>query len=169
MARYINRLAGLLLVASVAVSGVSGTVEPKPAYDLTIDGDKVSLRVADGRLLDVVEDLGRQLGFEVVATSIHDLRISTEFQNLPSREAVRRICDSVGYVEVPDPATGRIMRLVLTAGGGANRLEPRRDPLPQRREPAPEIAPKPLPPPEEPEAAEEPVEEKTDEDEGTDR
>ena len=62
------------------------------------------------------------------------------------REAIRKILESVGYVEVPDPTTGRIMRLVLTAGGGANRLEPRRDPLPQRREPAPQIAPKPIPP-----------------------
>ena len=163
MTRYIARLAGLLLVASVAVSGVAGTVEPKPAYDLTIEGDKVSLRVSDGRLLDVVEDLGRQLGFEVVATSVDDLRISTEFQGLPSREAIRKILESVGYVEVPDPTTGRIMRLVLTAGGGANRLEPRRDPLPQRREPAPQIAPKPIPPPEEPK------EKKTDGDEGTDK
>ena len=163
MTRYIARLAGLLLVASAAVSGVAGTVEPKPAYDLTIEGDKVSLRVADGRLLDVVEDLGRQLGFEVVATSVDDLRISTEFQGLPSREAIRRILESVGYVEVPDPTTGRIMRLVLTAGGGANRLEPRRDPLPQRREPAPQIAPKPIPPPEEP------AQKKTDGDKGTDK
>lgn len=151
MTRLIARLAGLALVAFVVVSSAAGTVEPKPAYDLTIEGDKVSLRVSDGRLLDVVEDLGRQLGFEVVATSVDDLRISTEFQGLPSREAIRRILESVGYVEVPDPTTGRIMRLVLTAGGGANRLEPRRDPLPQRREPAPQIAPKPIPPPEEPE------------------
>jgi len=162
MARHLSRLVGPLLVASVAVSGAAATVEPNPAYDLTVDGDKVTLRVADGRLLDVVEDLGRRLGFEVVATSIRDLRISTEFQDLPTREAIRRICDAVGYVEVPDPATGRIMRLVLTAGGGANRLEPRRDPLPQQREPAPQIAPKPIPPAEEPEEA------KTDGDEDTD-
>jgi hypothetical protein len=163
MAHHFSRLVGLLLVTTLAVAGAAGSVEPKPAYDLTVEGDNVTLRVADGRLLDVVEDLGRQLGFEVVATSINDLRISTEFQNLPSREAVRRICDAVGYVEVPDPVTGRIMRLVLTAGGGANRLEPRRDPLPERREPAPQIAPKPIPPPEEPE------EKKTDEDAGTDK
>jgi hypothetical protein len=161
MARYVSRLVGLFLVASLAAAGVSGNVEPKPAYDLTVEGDKVSLRVADGRLLDVVRDLGRQLGFEVVATAVDDLRISTEFQGLPSREAIRRICDSVGYVEVPDPSTGRTMRLVLTAGGGANRLEPRRDPLPQRREASPQIAPKPLQPPE---ASEEKKEEAGDDD-----
>jgi hypothetical protein len=149
MARHLFRLVGLLLVASLAAAGVAANVEPKPAYDLTVEGDSVSLRVSEGRLLDVVQDLGRQLGFEVVATSVDDLRISTEFQGLPSREAIRKICESVGYVEVPDPDTGRIMRLVVTGGGGANRLEPRRDPLPQRREPAPQIAPKPLPPQEE--------------------
>jgi hypothetical protein len=136
---------------SLAVSGVSSNVDAEPAYDLIIEGDKVSLRIENGRLVDVVEDLGRRLGFEVVATSVSDRRISTEFQGLPPREAIRRICESVGYVEVPDPTTGRIMRLVLTAGGGANRLEPRRDPLPQQREPAPQIAPKPLPEPDTPE------------------
>jgi hypothetical protein len=150
MARHVFRLVGLFLIASLATASAAANVEPKPAYDLTVEGDRVSLRVSEGRLLEVVEDLGRQLGFEVVATSVDNLRISTEFQDLPSREAIRKICETVGYVEVPDPNTGRIMRLVVTGGGGANRLEPRRDPLPQRREPAPQIAPKPLPPKEEP-------------------
>ena len=119
MTRPISRLVGLLFVATLAASGVLANVEPAPAYDLTVEGDKVSLRVSNGRLRDVIEDLGRQLGFEVVATSVDDLRISTEFQSLPSREAIRKICESVGYVEVPDPDTGRIMRLVLTAGATA--------------------------------------------------
>lgn len=158
MARHIFRLVGPFLIVSLAGAGVAANVEPKPAYDLTVVGDRVSLRVSEGRLLDVVEELGRRLGFEVVATSVDNLRISTEFRDLPTREAIRKICESVGYVEVPDPSTGRIMRLVVTGGGGANRLEPRRDPLPERREPAPQIAPKPLPPPEE-----EPAEQKTDE------
>jgi len=154
MARLLTRFVGLFLVAMLVAPGVAADVESTPSYDLTVEGDKVSLRVSNGRLRDVIEDLGRQLGFEVVVTSVDDLRISTEFQSLPSREAIRKICESVGYVEVPDPHTGRIVRLVLTAGATANRLEPRRDPLPQQREPAPQIAPKPLPPPESPEEKE---------------
>ena len=72
-------------------------------------------------------------------------------RELPSREAIRRICNSVGYVEVPDPTTGKIARLVLTGGStGANQLAPRRDPLPPQPQ-VPQIQQiEPPPPPEEP-------------------
>jgi hypothetical protein len=131
-------------VAFVATAGVAATEEgpAKPAYDLVVKDDHVSLRVSDGLVVEIVEDLGRQLGFEVVAMSAHDLKITDTFERLPSREAIRRICVSAGYLEVPDPTTGKISRLVLTganAAEGANVLAPRRDPLPARR-PAPVTA-----------------------------
>jgi hypothetical protein len=142
--RRIAWLVALSFVAFVAMAGVAATEEApaKPAYDLVVLDDQVSLRVSDGLVVEIMEDLGRQLGFEVVAMSARDLKISDAFERLPSREAIRRICASAGYLEVPDPTTGKIMRLVLTganAAAGANVLAPRRDPLPAPR-PEPVLA-----------------------------
>ena len=140
MARRITWMVALLFVALCVTTAAAATEEgsPKPAYDLVVKDDQVSLRVTDGLVVEIIEDLGRQLGFEVVAMSVHDLKISDTFERLPSREAIRRICASAGYIEVPDPNTDKIVRLVLTGANavdGANVLAPRRDPLPDRRPP----------------------------------
>lgn len=142
--------AGLLLSVSFALADVSNDGVTNPVYKMVVDGDRVSLHVADGPLVKVIEDLGRRLGFEVVASSAGDLRVSADFEKLPSREAIRRICTSVGYVEVPDPTTGKIARLVLTGGStGANQLAPRRDPLPPQQQVPIQVQPvEPPPPPE---------------------
>lgn len=142
--------AGLSLVASFALADVSNDGATNPVYQMVVNGDHVSLHVADGPLVKVMEDLGRRLGFEVVATSVGDLRVSADFEKLPSREAIRRICTSVGYLEVPDLATGKIARLVLTGGStGANQLAPRRDPLPPQQQVPMQVQPvEPPPPPE---------------------
>jgi len=141
---------GLFLIASFALADVSNDGAIHPAYKMVVDGDRVSLHVADGPLVKVIEDLGRRLGFEVVASSVGDLRVSADFDKLPSREAIRRICTSIGYVEVPDPTTGKIARLVLTGGStGANQLAPRRDPLPPQQQVPIQVQPvEPPPPPE---------------------
>ena len=153
MAVRIPGVAGLSLMASLAFAGVSTDGATNPLYQMVVDGDRVSLKVADGPLVKVIEDLGRRLGFEVVASSVGDLRVSADFEKLPSREAIRRICNSVGYVEVPDPSTGKIARLVLTGGTtGANQLAPRRDPLPPQQQVPVQIQPIEPPPPEEPPA-----------------
>jgi hypothetical protein len=148
----ISEFAGLSLIATLAVAGVSNDAATHPPYLMVVDGDRVTLKVADGPLVKVIEDLGRRMGFEVVASSVGELRVSAEFERLPSREAIRRICNSVGYVEVPDPTTGKIARLVLTGGStGANQLAPRRDPLPPQPQVPVQIQPiEPPPPPEEP-------------------
>jgi hypothetical protein len=124
-------------------TGAEPTVKP---YRLEIDAGRVSLQVTDGSVVGLVEDLGKRLGFEVLAQGVDDARVTLDFRDLSPGEAIRAICKGVGYIEVPDPETERTIRLVLTPGGkGAkNRLEARREPLAPRPEPPPD----PTPPPE---------------------
>jgi len=123
----------LLILATSSISLAQSGPRPNDRYELRVAEDKVSLKADQGRLVHIIEDLGGLLGFEVIAGSVGEIPVTLEFENLPASEAIRRICQSVGYIEVPDLESGKIARLVLTSqNSGANRLAPRRDPLPTR-------------------------------------
>jgi hypothetical protein len=133
----------------------------EPVHELAIRDGSVSVRVSEGSLLALVEELGRRLGFEVIAHGVEDKSITVDFEQFNERQAIRAICQRVGYVQVPDPVTGETVRLVLTPSrnGRANRLAARLDPLPPRPE-EPIIDPfEDAPPPEEPPADEPPADE----------
>jgi hypothetical protein len=134
----------ILSVFLLLGSTMSGPAATDPSsttpYELTITDDRVSLRVTDGSVVMLVEDLGRRLDFEVIAHGVSDARVTLDFEGIPIREALRTICKPVGYVEVTDPSTGKTARLVLTPNetGATKRGAARRDPLPARRKPPPE-------------------------------
>jgi len=139
MVRRASVLSILFLSLGLAFTVQADAGTANAAYQLQVDGDRVSLSATEAGLLDIIRDLGRQLEFQVIADGVADRPISDHFEGLTAREAVSRLCKATGYVEVPDLNTGRISRLVLTPGRlkGANRADARRDPLPARPRPTP--------------------------------
>ena len=59
------------------------------AYTLTVKDDRVSLRSANGSLVDVIEELGSLLDFEVYANLRDDVRVDVEFDDLEISDAIR--------------------------------------------------------------------------------
>jgi hypothetical protein len=141
-----------LLLMSFGASALATTVPEtkKPPYFLKIADDRISLRVDNGSVLTLVEDLGRRLGFEVIAQGVEDERVTLDFQDFSPARAIREICKGVGYVEVPDLETGRTVKIVLTPGASSakNRLAARREPLAPRADPPPIEEPPVVPEPE---------------------
>jgi hypothetical protein len=127
------RVAALLL--SLLVAGAAwADAGKKHNYQLRVEGDLVSLRVEDGSLVEILEKLGGLFGFEVIANLRNEVSVNADFDELQLSAAIRQICADVGYVEAPDPETGKIARLVLVSGGDKlpNRAEARREPLAAR-------------------------------------
>jgi hypothetical protein len=135
----ILRIFSSLLLLGAGFYGPSAEAPNPETYRLVVAPDKrVSLSVSDGSLVRVIEDLGRRLGFEVIAQDVDDVRLSIEFTGLPPRQAIRAICQSVGYAEATDAASGETRRLVLTpAVSSLNRAAPRYEPLALRRDELP--------------------------------
>jgi len=132
------RRSGLVLGCLALTSAAAA----EAAYTLRVEKERVSLSAQGAPVVRVLEDLGRQAGFEIVADIGEDVVFDAEFEGLTLGETVKRVCGSVGYLLVQDPATGRIRRVVLTPSRArASRTMPRQANAPGWRPP---------PPPEEP-------------------
>lgn len=123
------RLATVLMFVSASFAQTSDA-----AGRLRIVDDRISIHVVDGSVVELAEELGRLRGFEVIAQDVKDARVTLDVEGLTSIEAIRAICKPIGFIAVPDPATGETARLVLVPAKATakNRLEPRREPLAPR-------------------------------------
>lgn len=165
MSRRFTILPALLLCVAAAMPvGANDDGASKP-YQLDVQDDRVSLRASNALVTDVVRDMGMLLDFEVIADGTGEYRLSLEFEDLTTSEALLRICKPIGYVEVSDPVTGRVSRLVLTSakGGGSNRADARREPLRQRQTPRVQPAGARPAPEQRPEPEEQPADKEEDE------
>jgi hypothetical protein len=130
----------------LAVTWLTAAIAVQAGADFTlqVEDHRASVTADGAPVVRVLEELGRQAGFEVVADIGDDIVFDAKFDGLPMEEAIKRICHSVGYLVVHDPATSRVRRVVLTpAKARASRTMPRQPnppgwkPPPPPQEPAP--------------------------------
>jgi hypothetical protein len=142
-----NRFLSNLLRLSIALGCVSATLAQSAgeAGRIEVAEGRISIHVVDGSVVELATELGRLRGFEVIAEGVRNARVSLNLDGLTTTEAIRAICKPIGYVAVPDPATGETTRLLLMPAKATakNRLEPRRDPLAPRTEVPLELPPEP--------------------------
>ena len=124
-------------------------VAPAPAaddYELLLADGRVTLTAQGAPVVRVLEDLGRQAGFEVVADIGDDVVFDAEFKGLSLNDSIKRVCGSVGYLLVHDPTTAKIRRVVLTPSRArVSRTMPRQANPPGWRPPPPPPDPTPEP------------------------
>jgi hypothetical protein len=145
--RFFVALGAFGLASVFASAAETATGLPR----VSVANGLVTVRVADAPLVEVVQELGRRAGFEVIADPSDESRISVTFEGIELREAIRRVCKTTGYIEVLDPTTGRVARLVLTPSkpSPVARVSERKEPYSPRPAPEPPvIEPDPQQPPE---------------------
>ena len=120
-----NSVAGIIVWLLVIVllpsllwagdAGIPPGLAPRPgAYLLTVDGPLVSLRAQEASLKTLLEDLGRQMGIEVVAHISRAQTLTLAFDRLSVEEALERFRDYANIVYVKDSpeADGKIRRVI---------------------------------------------------------
>ena len=108
----------LLVQPSVAEPISPATASQKASQNFTVSTNDglVSVQATEASLKDVIEQIGRALGIEVVAPIGDEEKVKTEFQNLMLDQALRRLAPN--YVIITGKDTQTITKIVILPKDG---------------------------------------------------
>lgn len=125
--RIENLLWGFLLVSLLITPnntfGGEGERKPegKPAgkadFVLTVKDNLISLRAKDASLKEVLEEIGRKMKIDVLASIPENQKITAEFEKLSVEEAVNRLTTNYSFVMDSTKGERRITKVVILHQG----------------------------------------------------
>jgi hypothetical protein len=103
--------AATLLVASVVSAGpqsprTSGATLKDGGAEVIVQSGRLSVRVHQTRLEEVLEAVAREAGVEIVLRGAFDAPLTDTFANLPLDEGIRRLCRGHSIVMIYDGPPG---------------------------------------------------------------
>jgi type II secretory pathway component GspD/PulD (secretin) len=129
---------GIAPVALAAESGSPPESSARPGeFVLTTEGEQISLAATEASLKAILEELGRRLSVQVVATVSPEEKVTTHFTQLPLADALQRLSQNYAYVMDSAKETGKITKIMVTPAGkgGAQALPAPSTPAPPRAAP----------------------------------
>jgi type II secretory pathway component GspD/PulD (secretin) len=92
-----------------------GNPAAKPDFVLTVKDNLISLKAKDASLKEVLEEMGRRMKIDVVASLPDNRKITAEFEKLSLEEAVNRL--STNHSNVMDSTKGgrKITKIIVLA------------------------------------------------------
>ena len=100
-------LAVFSIVGFTQLSAAETASNTKPGKDylLQIEGGLISLQATDVPLIQIVEDIGKQLDIQVVVQIPEDERVTVQFESLPLDEALQRLSQNHALMTDKDART----------------------------------------------------------------
>ncbi len=129
-------LSNPISVAQTPADSVSPEAETGPAalpYRLTFDDGRVSVQAQDASLQTILKDLANQAGFGLNTDLATDTRVTTDFSEVPLREAVKRLTEGSGTVVQFSEDQEGIQQVILMSQGSAAPTETEAEVRPQVR------------------------------------
>lgn len=96
-------------------------------FELTIEGDLISLSAEDASLEAVVQEIGRRMSIDVDAYIPAEERITVEFDNLPIEAAIKRLSERFLYLTDTSKGDHRVTKIYLLPKGEERVLSSRED------------------------------------------
>ena len=85
-------------------------------FTLTIEDNLISLTARDASIKAILEEIGRRMNIAVVAAIPPEETITTEFNELPLKEALKKLSQNHAYVTDSAKDTGKITKIMVTPG-----------------------------------------------------
>lgn len=89
------------------------TAKVKPAFLLTVQDNLISLKATDASLIEVLEEIGRRIKIEVVAPLREQEKVTTEFNQLPLEEAIKKLTPNYSHAMVSDEGGKKISKVII--------------------------------------------------------
>ena len=114
----------ILLTAPSAISGGEKTdngskeeSENKIDLTLTIKDNLISLRAKDASLKNILEEIGREMKIEVVASIPEEEKVTIDFDKLSITEALKKLSTNYGYVMDSENEEKNITKIIVLPKG----------------------------------------------------
>jgi hypothetical protein len=98
-----------------AEARIKPAAEPltKGDFVLTVKDNLISLKAKDASLKDILEEIGRRMKIDVVATIPEKEKLTAEFEKLPLEQAVQRLSTNYSY-QIDSEKSGKpITKLIV--------------------------------------------------------
>ena len=106
-----------LLFGIEADQNARGKSVRKTDFDLTVKEDLITLKARDASLKEILEEIGREMGIEVVATIPVEDKITLEFDMLPLEDALKRFKTNYALVTDSKRNKGKITKMLVVPTG----------------------------------------------------
>jgi len=95
----------------------SGKSVPKTEFDRTVKGGLITLKARDASLKEILEEIGRIMEIDVIATIPVDEKITLEFDMLSFEDALKRFKTNYAFVTDLGKDKGKITKVLVVPAG----------------------------------------------------
>lgn len=116
MRKFVTLGLSLILLAPVGVrtsAADQNPASPPPAYTLSLEQGRVSLKATDASLKTILLDLGKRLGIEVVLAVPADEPVTVTFEQLPLEQALRVLTAQYGQIKEYTGSDGKLAKFTV--------------------------------------------------------